>query len=398
MHGKTRSWVGTVARVAAAGALAMGLTAPEFAAAADKGTIKIGWIGGLTGPLAQVVQDAKQGSEAAVEEINAAGGILGQKVELIYADTKIDPQLARQAAQRMIYSDRVSAIIGDYFTPNTIAAMDLARDNQVPMITFSGSDAIMRSKNGYISHVVSSTENLILALGTYALDTLKFKRFAIFTTNDAFGRETADAFVALVKKRGAQIAGYETYDRATTRDFTNLLAKYKDNPVDAFFFGGAQADSALIAKQARQLGLKTQLLGNYPVSKPPYYAIGGEVTEGTITVSNYIGLTTNIAEFGEDSTKAFVKKWEAKFGKPPSDDHAFGYDTMRVLAHAFEQAKSPKGAAVQQALLKTQSYHGGLGTITMMPNGDASIPVYVLKWRADGKMTVLGKHAGASGK
>lgn len=394
MHTNATQWIRSVGRIAAVVVLALGLGAP--AAAAD--TIKVGWIGGLTGPLAQVVQGAKQGSDAAAEEINAAGGLLGQKLELIYADTKIDPQLARQAAQRMVYSDKVTAIIGDYFTPNTMAAMDIARDNKVPMVTFSGSDAILRSKNGFISHVVSSTEELVSALGTYALDTMKFKRFAVFTTNDAFGKETADAFAGFVKKRGAQVVGYETYDRATTRDFTNLLAKYKDIPLDAIFFGGAQADSALIAKQARQLGLKTQLIGNYPVSKPYYYAIGGEVIEGTITVSNYIGLTTNLSEFGEESTKAFVTRWEKKYGKPPSDDNAFGYDSMKLLAQAFDQAKSLNGAAGQQALVKIRNYHGALGTVSMAPSGDANIPIYVLRWGADGKLTVLAKFSNGAAK
>lgn len=391
MLGKNMTLLDPVARTAGFVFLVLGLILPGIGASADKGTIKIGWMGGLTGPLAQVVQDAKQGSDFAAEEINAAGGIRGQKLELIYADTKIDPQLARQAIQRMAYSDRVAAIIGDYFSPNTLASMDIARDNKIPMISFSALDALTQKKNGFISHVISTNDRFIGSLGAYAVDTLKYKRFVVFTPSDAMGSETADAFSGYVKKRGLQMLGYETYDRATTRDFTNLLAKYKENPPDAIFFGGAQADSALITKQARQLGIKAQMLGNFPVSKPPYYAIGGEVTEGTITVANYIGLVANLAEYGEESTKAFVKKWQTRFGKPPSDDNAYGYDTMKILAQALEQARSTNGPAVQQALLGTKNYRGGLGTVSMLPNGDANIPIYILKWRADGKLTVLPK-------
>lgn len=369
-----------------------GLMAASRSAAAEKGPIKIGWTGGLTGMLAQVVQDARQGTEAALAEINGAGGILGRKVEIIYADTKIDPQLARQAVQRLVYSDRVEAIIGDYFSPNTIAAMGIAAQNKIPMISPNSSlTVITRRGNPFISRVVSSTGDFTRALGSYALDTLKFKRFVVLTGSDGFSRDAGDTFAAFVKKAGAQVVGYEIYDRATTRDFTNLLLKYKDVPVDAFFLGGAQADSALITKQARQLGMNQQLLGSFPVSKPPYYGIGGSIVAGTITVANYIGRAANLDRFGEESTKAFVKAWRAKFGKLPTDDNAYGYDTMKILALAFERAGTTSGPAVQAALLKIRDYHGAVGTVRMAPNGDALIPLYILRWAGDGRLTVLEK-------
>lgn len=366
---------------------------PHPAHAAEQGPIKIGWTGGLTGALAQVVQDARQGTAAALEEINAAGGISGRQVEIIYADTKIDPQLARQAVQRLIYSDRVVAIIGDYFSPNTVAAMDIAQENKIPMISLaSGLTSITRKQNSFVSRVVSSTEDFTRALGEYALKSLRLRRFVVMTTSDAFGRDAGDTFAEFVKKNGGQVAGYEIYDRVTTRDFTNLLLKYKESPPDAFFLGGAQADSALIAKQTRDLGMSTQLLASFPVSKPPYYKIGGPVTQGTITVANYIGRAANLDKYGESSTQAFVKRWKAKFGDLPTDDHAYGYDTMKLLALAMEKAGTTDGSSVQKAILNIQSYQGAVGTVHMVPNGDAIIPLYILRWQADGNLTVLQKH------
>lgn len=367
---------------------------PHRALAAEQGPIKIGWTGGLTGALAQVVQDARQGTAAALEEINAAGGISGRQVEIIYADTKIDPQLARQAVQRLIYSDRVVAIIGDYFSPNTVAAMDIAQENKIPMISLaSGLTSITRKQNQFVSRVVSSTEDFTRVLADYALKSLRFRRFVVLTASDAFARDAGDTFAEFVKKAGGQVVGYETYDRVTTRDFTNLLLKHKETPPDAFFLGGAQADSALIAKQMRDLGMPTQLLASFPVSKPPYYKIGGAVTQGTITVANYIGRAANLDKYGESSTQAFVKRWKAKFGDLPSDDHAYGYDTMKVLAAAMERAKTLDGPAVQKAILGIQDYHGAVGTIRMEPNGDATIPLYILRWQADGNLSVLQKQA-----
>jgi branched-chain amino acid transport system substrate-binding protein len=363
---------------------------------AEQGVIKIGWTGGLTGMLAQVVQDARQGTSAAVKEINAAGGIRGRRVEIIYADTKIDPQLARQAVQRLVYSDRVVAIIGDYFSPNTVAVMDIAQQNKIPLVSpNSGMTAITRRKNPFVSRVVSSTEDFTRTLGSYALGSLHFKRFVILTGSDAFAKDAGDTFEEFVKKSGSEVLGYEIYDRATTRDFTNLLLKYKERPPDAFFLGGAQADSALIAMQMRDLGMHTQLLGSFPVSKPPYYKIGGPATEGTITVANYIGRAVNLDKYGENSTKAFVKKWKAESGDAPSDDNAYGFDTMKLLALGIQGAGSLDGPAVQKALLNVRDYRGALGTIRMESNGDAAIPIYILKWQADGNLTVLERHTAA---
>ncbi|MBI3001456.1 MAG: ABC transporter substrate-binding protein [Deltaproteobacteria bacterium] len=365
---------------------------PHRALGAEQGPIKIGWTGGLTGALAQVVQDARQGTAAALEEINAAGGISGRQVEIIYADTKIDPQLARQAVQRLIYSDRVVAVIGDYFSPNTVAAMDIAQENKIPMISLaSGLTSITRKQNAFVSRVVSSTEDMTRVLADYAVKSLHFRRFVVLTSSDAFARDAGDTFAEFVKKIGGQMVGYEIYDRVTTRDFTNLLLKYKEAPPDAFFLGGAQADSALIAKQTRELGIPTQLLGSFPVSKPPYYKIGGAVTQGTITVANYIGRAANLDKYGESSTKAFVKKWKAKFGDLPSDDHAYGYDTMKILALALERAGTTDGSSVQKAILSIRNYQGAVGTIHMVPNGDAIIPLYILRWQADGNLSVLQK-------
>ncbi len=393
------------ARLALAGVLVLSLTAcgtRQGAPASEKKgqsapgpatgeELKIGWMGGLTGMLAELGLNTKEATDWAVDEANQKGGVLGRRIKLVYADTKIDPQLARQSVERLIKSDRVAAIIGDYYTPNTDAAMEIAARFQVPMITPGSSGINLTTKgNQFIFRGCYSSAYDATVMGQYAINTLGLKTFAIFGGTDSFSRSVGDAFADYVKRSGkGEVVGYESYDRATTKDFTNLLLKYRGKPPDAVYLAGAQADGGLIAKQAAELGLKVRLLGNLAQTKDAYFKIGGPATVGTVATTSFAGMAENYKDFAEPSTIAFTEAFTRKFGKPPTLDHAQGYDATGMLLEALRRANSTDGEKVRQALLSLDNYKGAVGTIKMLPNGDIQVRMNLVQLQADGKWKVL---------
>jgi len=353
--------------------------------------LKIGWMGGITGILAELGLNVREATDWAVEEANQAGGINGRQIRIVYADTKIDPQLARQSAERLIMSDRVPAIIGDYYTPNTDAILEIVEKAKVPLIT-PGSGGIMLTQKGYkyIFRGCYSSEFDALVAGRYAVENMKARRIVIMGASDSFGRSVGDAFEKYVKGSGkAEIVGYDTYDFATTKDFTNLLLKYKANPPDIIYLSGAQADGGLITKQAVEAGIKTQFLGNLAQTKSAYYKIGGKATVGTIATTSFIGMAENYRDFAEPSTVKFTEAFVKRYQKAPTLDHAQGYDTTNMLLEAFRIAKSTDGEKVREALLGLSDYKSARGTIKMLPNGDILVKMFLIQLMDDGKWKVL---------
>jgi branched-chain amino acid transport system substrate-binding protein len=353
--------------------------------------LKLGWMAGITGFLSELGLNTKEVTDWAVEQANQAGGINGMQIKIVYADTKIDPQLARQSAERLIMSDKVPAIIGDYYTPNTDAILEIVEKAKVPLIT-PGSGGIMLTKKGYkyIFRGCYSSEFDATIMGQYAVETLKAKRIVILGGSDSFSRSVGDAFQKYVKDSGkAEIVGYDTYDRATTKDFTNLLLKYKSNPPDAIYLSGSQADGGLIAKQAVEAGMKTKFLGNLAQTKTAYYEIGGKATVGTIATTSFTGMAENYKDFAEPSTVKFIETFVNKFKKTPTLDHAQGYDATNMLLEAIRRAKSTDGEKIRQGLLSLTDYRGAVGTIKMLPNGDILVKMFLVQLMEGGKWKVL---------
>jgi len=353
--------------------------------------LKIGWMGGITGFLSELGLNTKEVTEWAVEQANQSGGISGSQVKMVYADTKTDPQLARQSAERLIMSDKVPAIIGDYYTPNTDAILEIVEKAKVPLIT-PGSSGIMLTQKGnkYIFRGCYSSIFDATIVGQYAIETLKAKRLVIMGGSDSFSRSVGDAFEKYIKdSRRAEIAGYDTYDRATTKDFTNLLLKYKENPPDAIYLSGSQADGGLIAKQAVEAGIKTQFLGNLAQTKSAYYQIGGKATVGTIASTSFIGMAENYRDFAEPSTVKFTEEFAKRFKKTVTLDHAQGYDATSMLFEALRKANSTDGEKIRQGLLGLTAYKGAVGTIKMLPNGDILVKMFLIQLMEDGKWKVL---------
>ncbi|HYF93999.1 MAG TPA: ABC transporter substrate-binding protein [Symbiobacteriaceae bacterium] len=361
------------------------------APAESKQPIKIGFIGGLTGPLAEYTTAAKELLEWAEADINASGGVLGRPIDILYTDTKVDPQLARDAVERMTKSDKVAAIIGDYYSPSTLAIVKLMDEAKVPLVSpNSNATDITLQGAKYVFRVVHASRVEAEAIAGYMLDKRGVKRIVVFTGSDGFSQSNATAFTAYVKQSGkAELVGTETYDRANTKDFTNLLAKYKDKQVDAIFLAGGLADGALIVKQAGDAGMKVSFYGTNAQARPGFNQIGGPTSVGTVLLSDYPGDASNWEQFADQGTKDFVAKFKAKFGKQPTYDHAHAYDSLMLVINAIKAAGSTDGPAVRDQILKLSPVKGAVGDRRLLPNGDSRTKIYLVRVEDGGKFTII---------
>jgi branched-chain amino acid transport system substrate-binding protein len=353
--------------------------------------VKIGWLGGITGILAEFALDCKKGTEVAVEEINASGGVLGKPVNVIFADTKTDPQIAVQAAQRMIISDKVVAIIGDFFSPNTLALLDVVEKAKMPLFSpnSNATEITQKGKKYIFRNVIPSTLSAEV-IAKYAIENLGLKSFVIFAGTDAYTRSNGDAFKKVVEdSKKAEIRGYETYDRATTRDFTNLLLKYKDKQPEGIFTAGGPSDAGLIIKQARELGLTGQFLGTLSQAKKVIFDLAGKSAAGMYLSNEYPGDAANVKDYAEKATIDYIDRWTKRFGSPPPYDTAHGYDAAKVVAYAINKAGSLDGEAIRNQLVGIKGYPGVVGSLTIEPNGDGFVPVYIMQWKEDGKIMIV---------
>ena len=386
----------SIATVLILGLLALagcGGTSGRPAAGSGSGNepIKIGFVGGLTGPLAEYTTEAKQALDWKVDEINQKGGVLGRPIKMIYSDTKIDPQSARQAVERMVTSDKVVAIIGDYFSPNTAAFLPLLDQYQVPAVSpNSNATNITTSGSKYIFRVVHSSLLEAETLAHYAVEKKGNQTFVILGGSDGFSKANGDAFANALKTMGkGRLLGYDSYDRGTTKDFTNLLLKYKDQHPDAIFLAGGLADGALIAKQARDLGIKAQLYGSNAQARPGFFQIAGPAAVGTILINDYPGDATGADKYAEPGTKAFIKEFQAHFNKVPNYDDAHAVDSLMLIVQSIEAAKSTKGSDLREQLLKVKDWQGAVGNRRILPNGDSRATIYMIQIQPDGKWTVI---------
>lgn len=336
--------------------------------------IKIGFFSPLTGGSAAFGTGAQRGIQYAIDTLNAAGGIKGHKVALVGYDDKADPAEAVQAVTRLAQRDKVVAVIGGSTSTATLATAEVTRKFKLPQITpIAGAVDLTRKGNPYILRNVTNNDGMGRKMADYAVKELKLKSFAIFMQNDDYGRENAAAFEAEVKALGAAVVANESF-QPKDQNFAGQLGKFAAAKPDAIFISGYYTEGALMAKQAREMGIQARMLGLNVLSAPQYRELGGSAVDGTYFVADYHPDAPNATE----AMKAFVKEWQGKFNKAPDVYEVHGYDTMMILARAIEAAGSVDPDAIVKQVLALKDYPGVSGATTFQPNGDALKPVVIV--------------------
>ena len=242
-------------QAAAAAFLAFGLTNN----AAAQGTVKIGLVQPLTGAFAAAGTDVVDGARIAADEINAAGGVLGMKLELVIEDTRSNPTEAASVTEKLIVRDKVPVLMGASASTATLAAMPKLMEYKVPMLVeTSSSSKITNAGNPYIFRIAPPSE-VEAAVFSRIVDRLGIKKADFLVVNNDWGRGTADEFAKVLKDHGIAVGLVERMDQGA-QDMNAQLAKIKGSGADTLFVTTAVEQLSLVLKQATAIGLNMRII------------------------------------------------------------------------------------------------------------------------------------------
>jgi branched-chain amino acid transport system substrate-binding protein len=342
-------------------------------------TVKIGVMAPLTGFAAADGASVKNSLKLAVDHINAAGGVLGKKVEVVLYDDHADPKEATALARKLIEQDEVKAFVAGSYSMPSRAVAPLFNDEKIPLVAAyavhpdvtSGGKLSYCFRNGFLGTVEGK------AAGYTCVKLLKGKNIAVLTSDNDFGKEMAAGFKAYMEGpggQGAKVVSYQTYPMSE-KDYKPYLSKIKaDNP-DIVFSGGYYFQSGPMVKQAREMGITAQFVGEEGADSPEFVQIAGPASEGFVIVTN---LNRDDAR---PVVQTFLKEYEAQFKLSPDMVGASAYDAFMIICDGIKRANSLDGAAVQKAIAATQNYNGLTGMIRGFNKGEVvkDVQVQVVK-------------------
>lgn len=333
---------------------------------ASGGTITFGWVAPLTGTAANQGQQLLDGANLAVKEINAAGGINGMMLELDPQDDKSDPKEAANIATKFTSDDRIVAVVGNYNSSCALAGFPIYNEAKLPMMT-PGTSPVITEQHGPYCFRIAVTDAF---QGKYVTEWIfedGFSKPAVIYENNDYGRGLMEVVVEQVKTLGGEVPVNETYMLGETKDFTAILTKVKASDADCLFIAGLYNEGALIAKQARQLGINLPLYSNEALFEQIYIDLAGEAAEGT----KVCGLLTPTDP--DPVVQKFVKDFEKEYGKVAGTFSAFGYDMTKLFAKAVQEAGTD-GDSIAEYLRTMPEYEGASGKITFDEEHDAVRP------------------------
>jgi len=340
----------------------------------DHSTIKIGFFGDLSAPTFNFGQSAMNGVLMATDELNQAGGINGRKIDIVFEDDKGSPELAAQITGKLIDRDKVVAIIGAGASGNSLAAAPKAQSAHIPLIAPSSTNPAVTQAGDYIFRAcfIDAFQGEVMA--KFAASTLKAKKAAIMLDfNSPYSRGLSEFFELSFAKRGGQIVNKQSYSQGDA-DFRGQLSAIKSANPDVIYLPGYYGDVAIIAKQARQLGLNVALLGTDGWDAPELWELGGDALNGCY-ISNHYSV-----EDPSETIQKFAHDYRQRFGNLTPDAHAaLAYDALRFLAEAIRKSGTVEGQKLRDALAETKNFPGVTGIISMDRNRNAVKPAVILK-------------------
>jgi branched-chain amino acid transport system substrate-binding protein len=352
--------------------------APSCAApptgADNKATIPLGFFGDLTGPTFNFGVSAKNGVLMAADEINQAGGINGHQIDIVIEDDKGSPEEAAQVTVRLIERYKVVAIIGAGASGNSLAAAPTAQSARVPLIAPSSTNPGVTQVGDYIFRAcfIDAFQGEVMA--KFAVNTLRAKRAAIMLDfNSPYSRGLTEFFEFSFTKLGGEIVAKQSYSQGDA-DYRGQLSLIRAANPDLIYIPGYYGDVAIIAKQARQLGLTMPLLGADGWDAPELWELGGDALNGAYISNHYS------ADDPSETIQRFTHIYRQRYGNLTPDAHAaLAYDALGFLAAAMQRAGTTEGPKLRDALAETKNFPGVTGIISMDGKRNAVKSAVVLK-------------------
>ncbi len=351
--------------------LALGLALFPFAraaapAAAPAGDpVKIGFFMSLTGRDASFGEAALRGARLAIDDLNAAGGILGRPVELVVEDNRSLPGESATAVKKLLGRDKVVALVGECASSRTLEAAPLAQAAGVPLVTPASTNPRVTAVGDCVFRVCFADPFQGAVLATYAWKNLGLRRAALLVDSSAsYSVGLAEVFAKTFTGLGGEIVASQKY-AGGDKDFRAQLTAIRATRAEAIFLPGYYVEAGLAARQARELGLTATLLGGDGFEAPQLLEIGGEALEGAVYSTHYS------AESADPVSRRFVAAYTARHGRAPVGLAALTYDAVQLIADAATRAGSVERGPLKQALADTREFAGVTGRTGFDENRDA---------------------------
>jgi branched-chain amino acid transport system substrate-binding protein len=322
--------------------------------------ITVGLYCSLTGPQADFGISTRRGVEMAFDELNRAGGVLGQRIRLAVEDTRGDASEATSAVTRLIDREGAMAIVGEIASTLSLAGGRVCQRRHIPMISPSSTNPSVTEIGDYVFRVCFIDPFQGRVMAQFAKSTLHFDRVAIFKDEAAaYSVGLAQAFREAFTSMGGTVTTEQSYRSSETHFSAQLATILGTNP-QAIFVPGYYTEVALIAREARGAGFQGKLLGGDGWSGPSLTQNDDDKLVGDYYSAGFApeGATTPV---GRD----FVRNFKARYSLDPNDMGALGYDASKVLFDAIRRAGSADPARVRAALASTRDFQGATGSITL---------------------------------
>jgi branched-chain amino acid transport system substrate-binding protein len=346
-------------------------------------TIKIGEYASLTGKEATFGQSSHKGTLMAIEEANAAGGVLGRQIELVTDDNQSKQGESATIVKKLIFRDKVVGILGEVASMRSLEAAPLCQVYKVPMVSPSSTNPKVTQIGDYIFRICFIDPFQGTVMAKFAKDTLKIRRVALVTSvSSAYSVGLSKYFRERFTADGGEVAIEQKYTEGD-KDFNAQLTAIKAAGVEGIYVSGYYTEAALICKQARELGITVPLFGGDGWEAPELIEIGGSAVEGCYYSTHYS------PQVDTPVVRGFVARFRARYGgETPDAMAALGYDSAGVMVDAIRRAGSTAGPAIRDALAATRDYPGVTGVTTMDKERNASKAAVVIMVK-DGKFKFL---------
>jgi branched-chain amino acid transport system substrate-binding protein len=345
--------------------------------------VKFGMAGPITGPSAATGAQMKNGVEQAAIDINAAGGILGQKVTVSYGDDVSDPKQGVSVANKFA-ADGVKFVIGDYNSGVTIPSSEVYQENGILQITpASTNPTVTERKMWNIFRVCGRDDQQGAVAGEYILKHFKGKKIAIVHDKTTYGKGLADETKKAIAKGGMKEVLYEGVNTGE-KDFSALVSKIKSSGADLVYWGGLYTEGGLIVRQMRDQGVKAPLMGGDGITSDEFASVGGPGVEGTL-------MTYGPDPRSKPEAKKVVEEFRAKKFEPEAYT-LYSYAGVQIIKQAAEAAKSIDPKKVAEKMHSGMHFKTVLGDIAYDKKGDITkldYVMYIWKKDASGKVTYV---------
>jgi branched-chain amino acid transport system substrate-binding protein len=334
--------------------------------------IVIGEYASLTGGSASFGQSSHKGTALAIEEINAAGGVLGKKLKLITEDDQSQAGQPATIVRKLIAQDKAVAVLGEVASSKSLEAAPICQQNKIPMISPASTNPKVTEVGDYIFRVCFIDPFQGTVMSKFA-QSKSWKNIAVLTdVKQDYSVGLAEFFIKDFKASGGQIVKEQKYSTGD-KDFKPQLTSIKAAKPDAIFVPGYYAEVSLIAKQARLLGIKAPLLGGDGWVGDSLLKVAGDSLDGSFFSCHFS------SDDKSPVVQGFVEKFKAKYnGETPDDMAALGYDSAMILADAIKRAGTTEPEKLRAAIAETKDHQGITGKITLDAQRNANKPAVIL--------------------